>query len=109
MRSCGGGCAASLRSPASRSYCSSGSRSTRLETVRIVAGQAPSIVDLAPAGWDEREAHDRHGIDFVGHEPLRPLVDHDARLDRWTVPVRGDDPYQVAVGPIHAGVIESGH
>ena len=23
--------------------------------------------------------------------------------------VRGDDPYQVAVGPIHAGVIESGH
>ena len=27
----------------------------------------------------------------------------------WTVPVRGDDAYQVAVGPIHAGVIESGH
>ena len=24
-------------------------------------------------------------------------------------PVRGPDPYQVAVGPIHAGVIESGH
>ena len=24
-------------------------------------------------------------------------------------PVRGDDAYQVAVGPIHAGVIESGH
>ena len=27
----------------------------------------------------------------------------------WTVPVYGVDPYQVAVGPIHAGVIESGH
>ena len=27
----------------------------------------------------------------------------------WTVPVRGDDVHQVAVGPIHAGVIESGH
>ena len=25
------------------------------------------------------------------------------------MPVRGDDAYQVAVGPIHAGVIESGH
>ena len=70
----------------------------------------PSIVDLAPAaGWDEREAHDLHGVDFAGHEPLRPLVDHDLRLDRWTVPVRGHDAYQVAVGPIHAGVIESGH
>ena len=31
------------------------------------------------------------------------------RSSRWTVPVRGHDPYQVAVGPIHAGVIESGH
>ncbi len=32
-----------------------------------------------------------------------------SRLDRWTVPVAGPDAYQVAVGPIHAGVIESGH
>ena len=70
----------------------------------------PTIVDLAPAaGWDEREAHDLYGVRFDGHEPLRPLVDHDLDLARWTVPVRGDDPYQVAVGPIHAGVIESGH
>ena len=70
----------------------------------------PTIVDLAPAaGWDEREAADLYGIGFDGHEPLRPLVDHDLALARWTVPVRGHDPYQVAVGPIHAGVIESGH
>ena len=84
--------------------------STRLETVVAENGTVHSIVDLAPAaGWDEREAHDLHGVGFAGHEPLRPLVDHDARLDHWTVPVRGDDAYQVAVGPIHAGVIESGH
>ena len=70
----------------------------------------PSIVDLAPAAdWDEREAADLYGIRFAGHEPLRPLVDHDLDLARWTVRVRGDDPYQIAVGPIHAGVIESGH
>ena len=31
------------------------------------------------------------------------------RSTTWTVPVRGEDVYQVAVGPIHAGVIESGH
>jgi Ni,Fe-hydrogenase III large subunit len=86
------------------------SGATRLETVATDEGKAPSIVDLVPAsGWDEREAHDLHGVAFVGHEPLRPLVDHEAPLDRWTVPVRGHDAYQVAVGPIHAGVIESGH
>ena len=83
---------------------------TRLETVATDEGVVPSIVDLVPAaGWDEREAHDLYGVAFAGHEPLRPLADHDAPLDRWTVPIRGDDPYQVAVGPIHAGVIESGH
>ena len=71
---------------------------------------APTIVDLAPAiGWDEREAHDRDGMRFAGHEPLRPLLDHPADPAAWTVPVDGDDAYDVAVGPIHAGVIESGH
>jgi Ni,Fe-hydrogenase III large subunit len=84
--------------------------STRIETVAVEDGRVPSIVDLVPAAaWDEREAHDLHGVGFAGHEPLRPLVDHDLRLERWTVPVRGSDPYQIAVGPIHAGVIESGH
>jgi Ni,Fe-hydrogenase III large subunit len=83
---------------------------TRLETVVVQQGSVPSIVDLAPAaGWDEREAHDLQGVAFAGHVPLRPLVHHDLELDHWTVPVRGRDSYQVAVGPIHAGVIESGH
>jgi Ni,Fe-hydrogenase III large subunit len=82
----------------------------RLETVEPDAGELPSIVDLvAAASWDEREAHDLFGVRFDGHEPLRPLVNHDVDLESWTVPVRGRDAYQVAVGPIHAGVIESGH
>ncbi len=72
-------------------------------------GVVPSIVDVAPAaGWDEREAHDLTGVVFTGHEPLRPLIHHSG-LSEWTVPVRGKGPYQVAVGPIHAGIIESGH
>jgi Ni,Fe-hydrogenase III large subunit len=84
--------------------------SVQLESVATDAGRAPSIVDLVPAaGWDEREAADLYGIRFDGHEPLRPLVDHDLDLAHWTVPVRGADAYQIAVGPIHAGVIESGH
>jgi Ni,Fe-hydrogenase III large subunit len=84
--------------------------SIRIETVAADEGRAPTIVDLAPAaGWDEREAADLYGIQFDGHEPLRPLVHHDLDLRHWTVPVRGDGTYQIAVGPIHAGVIESGH
>ena len=97
-----GSCVRTLLAPRRRTF---GSR-----RVDVADGRVPSIVDLAPAaGWDEREAHDLHGVEFAGHEPLRPLVDHDLDLAHWTVPVRGDDPYQVAVGPIHAGVIESGH
>jgi Ni,Fe-hydrogenase III large subunit len=82
----------------------------RVESVAVERGRAPSLVDLVPAAqWDEREAHDLFGIEFDGHDPLRPLVDHDPDPASWTVPVNGHDPYQVAVGPIHAGVIESGH
>ena len=83
-----------------------------LDSVSVVVedGHAPTIVDISPAAeWPEREAHDLHGVHFDGHEPLRPLVDHTGDLSAWTVPVDGPDAYQIAVGPIHAGVIESGH
>jgi Ni,Fe-hydrogenase III large subunit len=82
----------------------------QLAEAQVIDGHVPSIIDLAPAvAWDEREAADLYGVRFNGHEPLRPLVRHDADLKSWTVPVHGQDAYQVAVGPIHAGVIESGH
>jgi len=96
--------------PAVRTLLSSPTGHHRLETVDASPGSVPTIVDLAPAaGWDEREAHDLYGVGFDGHEPLRPLVDHDGAFARFATPVRGADPYEVAVGPIHAGVIESGH
>lgn len=73
-----------------------------------VSATVATIVDLVPAAvWDEREAHDRYGLRFDGHEPLRGLVDHAA--EGWMTPVSGDGVHDVAVGPIHAGVIESGH
>lgn len=73
-------------------------------------GRAPTIVDLAGGAlWDEREAHDLYGLDFDGHEPMRALISHPPELADWVTPVEGDGVHQVAVGPIHAGVIESGH
>jgi hypothetical protein len=82
----------------------------QLVGVDVSDGATPTIVDLAPAaGWDEREAHDSYSMSFGGHEPLRPLLTHTPATDHWTVPVHGTDPYDVAVGPIHAGIIESGH
>ncbi len=77
---------------------------------RAADGCFPSIVEIAPAAeWDEREAGDLYGATFASHVPLRPLVAHPAQTAEWTVPVRGAGTFQVAVGPIHAGVIESGH
>jgi Ni,Fe-hydrogenase III large subunit len=74
------------------------------------SGRVPTICDLVPAAdWDEREAHDLHGLGFDGRESLRALAAHPEDLAAWTTPVEGDGVHQVAVGPIHAGVIESGH
>ena len=96
--------------PVVRALLTSPAGDFRIESVDASGGAVPTIVDIAPAaGWDEREAHDLCGIGFDGHEPLRPLVAHDVALDRFTTSVLGSDPYQIAVGPIHAGVIESGH
>jgi Ni,Fe-hydrogenase III large subunit len=82
----------------------------RVISVAAADGGLESITGLiAAADWDEREAHDLHGLNFSGHSPLRPLVEHTDDAARWMTPVSGDGVHQVAVGPIHAGVIESGH
>jgi len=78
---------------------------TRPQTMTV-----PTLLRSYPAASsDEREAHDIFGVGFAGHEPLRPLVTHTAETSSFTTPVTGDGVHEVAVGPIHAGVIESGH
>ena len=83
---------------------------TRLILCPVGGSSVDTLVDAIPAvAWDEREAHDLHDVPFTGHTPMRPLLDHDAPLAAWTVPTVGRDTHEVAVGPVHAGVIESGH
>lgn len=75
----------------------------------VDSAAASSIIDLAPAARrDECEAAERSAIQFIGHDAV-PQMSHDAPLEQWTTHVSGADTHQVAVGPIHAGIIEGGH
>jgi Ni,Fe-hydrogenase III large subunit len=82
---------------------------------------------LPAAAWHERELHDQYGIEIVGHPDLRPLIFHDnwpdgvyPMVDRvddvpWSkreyrfLQIEGEGIAEVAVGPVHAGIIEPGH
>ena len=96
-----------------------------------VGGSFPSITPLVPAAaLYEREIQDLFGLIADGHPDPRRLVMHSnwpqgqfpLRRDfvRGTQPARasettkfqrveGDGVFEVAVGPVHAGIIEPGH
>ena len=55
----------------------------------------------------EREFYEQFGIEPLNHPWLKPLR---LNQDKYSFfEMQGEDVHQVAVGPIHAGVIEPGH
>jgi Ni,Fe-hydrogenase III large subunit len=91
-------------------------------------GPLASIVPQVPAAaWYERELHDQYGIEIVDHPDLRPLLMHEnwpddvypmvdpvdnvpwSKRDYRFLQVHGEGIAEVAVGPVHAGIIEPGH
>lgn len=101
---------------------------TYRETVVVVNGPIRSLAPEVPAAaWYERELHDQYGVEIAGHPDLRPLVFHDNWPDGvypmanavgnvpWSnreyrfLEVQGEGIAEVAVGPVHAGIIEPGH
>jgi Ni,Fe-hydrogenase III large subunit len=92
-----------------------------------VDGAYPSIAAEAPqAQAFEREIAEQHGVRPEGHPwlkplrfepPHRPVRDAFGRTDPTaTLPgeypfyrVEGEEVHEVAVGPVHAGIIEPGH
>jgi len=88
-----------------------------------VGERYPSLTrQCAPANRFEREIAEQCGIVPDGHPWLKPLrrhpPDHTANprtaapADRAAYPffaVAGDEVHEVAVGPVHAGIIEPGH
>ncbi|MBI5709038.1 MAG: NADH-quinone oxidoreductase subunit C [Candidatus Eisenbacteria bacterium] len=109
----------------------------RLLRMQVAAGgEYPALTAHLPqAQAFERELFEDHGIHPVGHPWLKPLRRHaelegTVREDRtvpspgsgaaWPGPspralrhpflvVEGSDVHEVAVGPVHAGIIEPGH
>lgn len=99
------------------------------QPVASMAGRAPA------ASWHEREAAEQYGIEFTGSPDARPLALHENwpagfhpmvdALRETAAPgstsrhslarpysflsVQGDGITEVAVGPVHAGIIEPGH
>jgi Ni,Fe-hydrogenase III large subunit len=82
--------------------------------------------DCPQAHWFEREIAEQWGVRPEGHSWLKPIRFHasyrpghtmwpskenDARLPSVTdfFQVQGEEVHEVAVGPVHAGVIEPGH
>ncbi len=73
----------------------------------------PALTPENPAfHWFEREIAEQYGIQPEGHPWLKPIrfQSHDSEpgvTDYFRM--KGDEVHEVAVGPIHAGVIEPGH
>ncbi len=84
-------------------------------------GRYPSVSRFHPPALRlERAARELYGLDPLGLPDPRPwllhgavnhgLGDPGAPPDPYRfLPVEGDDLHQIAVGPVHAGIIEPGH
>ncbi len=74
-----------------------------------------SFTSLTPAHAQahlfEREIWEQHGLTPKGHPWLKPVrrIDGTAPANGEFFRVDGSEVHEVAVGPIHAGVIEPGH
>ncbi len=95
--------------------------------------QNPTLMSISPkyttATWFERKIKDDFGIKIEGSYDNRPLVHHERfptlnplrkdfqdrslKFDDFTPykyeVVKGEGVFEVAVGPVHAGIIEPGH
>jgi Ni,Fe-hydrogenase III large subunit len=88
----------------------------------LVAGTYPALTPECPeAHLFEREIAEQCGVVPEGHPWLKPVRRHPAdhgggtggaAMDRERYPffqVDGEEVHEVAVGPVHAGIIEPGH
>ena len=87
---------------------------TTLDSERV-----PSLTPACPqVHLFEREIAEQYGIAFDGHPWLKPVRFHASYRKPGEAPtvgvmdyyrVEGEEIHEVAVGPVHAGIIEPGH
>ena len=89
----------------------------------VVAGRYPALTPECPeAHYFERELAEQCGVIPDGHPELKPVRRHppdhaaspasEGAFEREAYPffrIDGQDVHEVAVGPVHAGIIEPGH
>jgi len=87
-------------------------RSHRLSAVSTLAGETwPSLTpELPQAHWFERDVAEQCGVRPEGHPWLKPVrfPKGDVGVTRF-FRLEGEEVHEVAVGPVHAGIIEPGH
>ena len=79
----------------------------------LVEGAYPALPHKG-AAWFQRRAHDTNGHTAIGAADTRPAIEHFCAPDGtapWPEFSRpaGEGIHQVAVGPVHAAIIEPGH
>ena len=80
----------------------------RLLRLPCEGGRFPSVGRLhVPAIRLERAMHDLAGLEAEGAPDSRPWLRHRAPYPFLTA--EGEGLHQIAVGPVHAGIIEPGH
>lgn len=89
---------------------------------RVTDSRFPSLAETCPQiQLFEREIAEQYGVRFTGHPWLKPVRFHqpfNEHQDDHPNPrigvtdfyrVEGESVHEVAVGPVHAGIIEPGH
>ena len=101
------------------------SRSLLVPLYTETNGSYPSLTPQCPqAHWFEREIFEQYGVKPVDHpwlkpirfhSPYRPDINAGTSGKAWQIGVtdffqmEGEEVHEVAVGPVHAGIIEPGH
>jgi Ni,Fe-hydrogenase III large subunit len=73
-----------------------------------ISDEYPSLTpDVPQAHWVEREIAEQYGVTPQGHPWLKPVRRRADATEFFRV--EGEEIHEVAVGPVHAGIIEPGH
>ena len=80
-------------------------------TSAVVGDRFPSLAPACPqADTFEREIAEQCGVVPEGHPALKPLRRHPPEGEAYPFfQIGGEEVHEVAVGPVHAGIIEPGH